>query len=79
MLARFCCWDTILPGDDSATPGLGQMNSVATQDKDAEAELVSKEVKQPVAMWSAYNSMAQPEDAPAVICICPSYHQCASP
>ena len=80
MMARFCCRDrTILPGDDSATPGLGQMNSVATQDKDAEAELVSKEVKQPVAMWSAYNSMAQPEDAPAVICICPSYHQCASP
>ena len=68
MLARFCCRDTtILPGDDSATPGLGQMNSVATQDEDVEAQLVSQEVKQPVALWSAYNSMAQPKDATAVI------------
>ena len=50
-----------------------------TVDEDAETELVSQEVKQPVSLWSAYNSMAQPEDPPAVICIWPSYHQCASP
>ena len=83
MLARFCYWDTtILLGDDSAIPGHGQMNSVATQDEDAEAELASQEVKQPVAVWSAYNSMAQPKDAPSVIDNAFGLliiHQCASP
>lgn len=65
MLARFCYRSTTSQsGDDSGIHS--HYSSVTAQDEDI-PEGVSQDVRQPVDLWSAYNSLTQSEDAPSVI------------